>query len=278
MKAIFRFFGIALLAAVLAGCGSSRGDSAQGPDFQLQMYKVPAAQSQAIASKLDGILASPEFLVGTKGHTQMRASTPFPGTVLVLAPASVQPSIATAVAELAKAAGSAGPVAAGSASKADAPEAIPLRVQFWVVQAKSGAGEDAAALQALEPTLKHVRASLGASHFALEDGATVAVTAPTDQNATQGNGSVVTSRGREFTFRAMRTGKDTVDLNLHYYNTTREAASQTIPELKTTLTLRPGEFVVLGQALPAAASGSTPNATLMNLLVVRVERADAPAH
>lgn len=278
MKTILRFFGVALMAAVLAGCGAAHGDSSQGPDFQLKMYAVPAAQSKAIATKLDGILASPEFLVGTQSHSQMRATTPFPGTVLVLAPASVQPSIATAVAELAKAAGSARPGDATHASQAQAPEPVPLRVQFWVVQAKSGAGDDAAALQALEPTLKRVRASLGASHFVLEDSAAVAVTAPPDQNATQGNGSVVTSRGREFVFHASGADHDAVDLNLHYYNTTREAASQTIPELKTTLTVRPGQFVVLAEAPPAEASTDTSNATLMNLLVVRVDRADAPAH
>lgn len=274
MKAIFRFFGIVLLAAVLAGCGTSRGASAQGPDFQLKLYKVPAAQSQAIASKLDGILASPEFLVGLKTHTAMRATTPFPGTVLVLAPAAVQPSIATAVAELAKVAGDAAPDAAADAAKAKAAEPVPLRVQFWVVQAKAGAGEDAAALQALEPTLKQVRTSLGASHFVLEDSAAVAVTAPPDQNATQGNGSVVTSRGREFEFHASSASKGAVDLNLQYHNTTREAAGNTIPELKTTITLQPGAYVVLAEAPPADISAKAVDATLMNLLVVRVDRAD----
>lgn len=278
MKAIFRFLGIALFVVVLAGCSAPHGDNAQGPDFQLKMYKVPAAQSKAIAGKLDGILASPEFLAGLKTHTTMRATTPFPGTVLVLAPASVQPSIATAVAELAKVAGSTLPDGAAKDGKAKAPESVPLRVQFWVVQAKSGAGEDATALQTLEPTLKQVRASLGAAHFVLEDGATVAVTAPEDQDAAQGNGSVATSRGREFVFHAAGASKDAVDLKLHYFNTTREAASRTIPELKTTLTVHPGEYVVLAEAPPADAPANTPNATLMNLLVVRVDRADAAMH
>lgn len=278
MKTIFRLLGVALIAAVLAACSAPHGDNAQGSDFQLRMYKVPAAQSKAIAGKLDGILASPEFLVGTKTHTTMRATTPFPGTLLVLAPASVQPSIATAVAELAKAAGSAGPDAAVNTGKTQAPEPVPLRVQFWVVQAKAGAGDDAAALQALEPTLKQVRASLGASHFVLEDSATVAVTAPQDQDATQGNGSVVTSRGREFEFHATGASKDAVDLKLHYYNTTQEAASRTIPELKTTLTVHLNEYAVLAEVPPADVPANTPNAILMNLLVVRVDRADAPAH
>lgn len=274
MNTILRIFAVALIAAVLAGCGASHSEGTQGLDFQLKMYKVPAAQSKAIAGKLDGILASPEFLVGTKTHTTMRATTPFPGTVLVLAPASVQPSIATAVAELATAAGSAGQ---DDADKAKTPESIPLRVQFWVVQAKGGSGDDGTGLQALEPTLKQLRASLGASHFVLEDSATVAVTAPRDQNATQGNGSVITSRGRDIEFHASGASQDAVDLNLQFHNTTREAASQAIPELKTTLTVRPGEFVVLAEAIPADAPANTPNATLMNLLVVRVDRADATA-
>lgn len=275
MKTIHRFFGIALLAAVLAGCGAPRGEGAQGADFQLKMYRVPAAQSKAIADNLDGILASPDFLTGTKAHTAMRATTPFPGTVLVLAPASVQPSIATAVAELAKAAGKAHPV---NEKKPIPPATVPLQVHFWVVQAKPGAGDDAAALQALAPTLKRVRASLGQAHFVLEDAAAALVDASAGQDATKGNGSLVTSRGHMFNFHAAAGGDSTIVLRVDYGNTTADAASRTIPELKTTVAVHPGEYVVMARALPAAGPEHASGSTLLNLLVVRVDRAGAAAH
>lgn len=278
MKAIFRFLGIALFAVVLAGCSAAHGDNAQGPDFQLKMYKVPAAQSKAIAGKLDGILASPEFLAGLKTHTTMRATTPFPGAVLVLAPASVQPSIATAVAELAKVAGSAVPDGAANDGKAKAPESVPLRVQFWVVQAKAGAGDDAAALQALEPALKRVRSSLGTSHFVVDDSASALIDAPTAQNLAAGNGVMTTSRGHTFGFHAVADVGGSVSLEVNYASTDPIVAAQTIPKLRTTVSLHPGEYVVLAEANPANAPAKTSAVTLLNLLVVRVDHADAATH
>jgi hypothetical protein len=267
MNIILRCFGVALLAAVLVGCGASHGGDAGAAAFQLRMYQVPAAQSKTIADKLDGILASPDFLVGTKSHTTMRATTPFPGAVLVLAPAAVQPSIATAVAELAKVAGSAQPVKA-----ARQPESVPLRVQFWLVQAKAGAGGDAAALQPLAGALTALRKQLGPSHFALEDAVGLQVNAPTDQDVTAGNGKLTSARGHEFQFRARVLDGGDVTLDLEYHNTTRDAADRSIPELQSTVAVAPGAYVVLAQAPPAATPAGTPDATLMNLLVVRVDQ------
>lgn len=267
MKTILRCLGVALLVVVLAGCGASRDGDSGVAAFQLRMYQVPAAQSKTIADKLDGILASPEFLVGTKSHTAMRATTPFPGAVLVLAPASVQPSIATAVAELAKVAGSAGPVKA-----AEAPESVPLRVQFWLVQAKAGVGDDAAALQPLGRTLDALRHTLGPSHFALEDAVSLQVNASTDQNATAGNGQLMSARGHEFRFHARVLNGGDVALDLKYNNATRDAADRSIPELQSTVAVTPGAYAVLAQAPPATMPAGTPDATLMNLLVVRVDR------
>lgn len=237
------------------------------------MYKVPPAQSKAIADKLDGILASPEFLVGTKSHTAMRATTPFPGTVLVLAPASVQPSIATAVAEQAKAAGSAGPVKAVKAL-----ESVPLRVQFWLVQAKSGAGSDAAALQPLDAALAALRHQLGPSHFALEDTVSLQVNASSDQNATFGNGQLMSARGHEFRFHARLLDGGDVALDFKYSNATKDAAERSFPELQTTVAVTPGAYVVLAQAPPAATPVGKSGSALMNLLVVRVDRVAAAQH
>lgn len=153
---------------------------------------------------------------------------------------------------------------------------MPLRVRFWVVQAKAGAGGDATALRPLEPTLKQVRDSLGPSHFVLEDAVSAMVDAPGHRDATAGNGNLVTSRGHTFGFHATAQAGAGIMLRVNYGNTTAAAASRTIPELKTTMVVHPGEYVVLAQALPAEGSADTADQTLLNLLVVRVDRI-APA-
>ena len=140
------------------------------------------------------------------------------------------------------------------------------------------AGEDAPALRPLETSLKQVRESLGPSHFMLEDIASSLVDAPAQQNLAAGNGDLVTSRGHTFGFHAMAPAGEDVRLQVNYGNTTAAAASRTLPELKTTVAVRPGEYVVLAQALPAESSNSAPDSTLMNLLVVRVDRVTPPSH
>lgn len=261
MQTMYRMLAVILFAMTVAGCHSSTS-APQAPTFELKAYQVPAAESRVIAQHLDAILASPGFLVGTDAHTAMRATQPFPGTVMVLAPAAVQPSIANAIAELAK--------ASGKQSEA-APQAMPLRLEFWIVQAKAGSGDDSASLQPLAPTLEHIRQKLGSSHFVLEDSAAVAVDAGHGE-ATSGNGSVITSGGRRFVFQATASGASAVALELKFSNTTAEAASSTIPDLHTTLAMQPGEYVVLAEAPPAAGAVQNKSATLMNLLVARVER------
>jgi hypothetical protein len=42
--------------------------------------------------------------------------------------------------------------------------------------------------------------------------------------------------------------------------------------LQSTVAVAPGAYVVLAQAPPAATPAGTPDATLMNLLVVRVDQ------
>lgn len=262
MKTAFRIVTAALLVAAVSGCNAPASGNAASASFELKAYSVPATQSKAIARNLDAVLASPEFLVGTKAHSEMRATQPFPGAVLVLAPASVQPSIARAIEDMAKAAGKSGH---------EAVDVVPLRVQFWVVQAKAGSGEDAIALKPLAPTLAQLRQALGPSHFVLDDSATLAVDAAHD-NMTVGNGSVTTSRGRIFAFHAATLGTGGVSLDLKFANADTAAAQGGIPTLNTTVVMQPGEYIVLAEAPPSIASTSVKDATLMNLLVARVER------
>lgn len=270
MRVLLRFLFAALLAIALAGCHASADGQGGTPDFRLQLYRVPVQDSQAIAKSLSAVLESSDYLAGVKSRTEMTVTQPFPGAVLVLAPATLQPWIGTAIRELAK-------TPMPKAAAPTAAEAVPLRVRFWMVQARAGAGEDAASLDALQAALKPVRGSLGPSHFELEDTAAVLVSASDQSDATTGNASITTSRGHMFQLHAETTASAGIKLRVDFANATADAASRTVPELKTTLALRPQEYVVLAEA-PPAMSGKAADATLMNLLVVRVDRVESATH
>lgn len=269
MAFALRMVGCIVLAFALAGCHAPTGGADKVATMQLKLYRVPADQSKAIAQNLGAVLESAEFRVGTKGHTEMRATQPFPGTVMVLAPASLQPSIASAIDEMSRASGK---------EAAAPPENVPLRVQFWIVQAKSGAGDDAAGLSDLQATLKQLRGSLGPSHFVLEDTASMLVDAPNHADVTQGNGKLSSARGHRFTFHALARPGGKVNLEVRYENATQRAADHSIPKLDTTVTVDPGGYVVLAQAAPALSSTPESDPTLMNLLVVRVDRVTPASH
>lgn len=258
MKYQFRFLGCVLLALVLVGCHRSGGGTSRSSDFELKLYKVPVQQSAQIEGALGVLLAG-------NGKNNMGVTQPFPGTLMVLAPPSVQASVEGAISALKKQ--SAGSIGAEA-----------LRVNFWVVQAKAGAGEDAPTLAPLEATLKQVRGTLGQSHFVLEDAVSAEVEASSLQDATKGNGKLVTSRGHMFDFHATAGAGADITLRVDYANTTAAAASRTIPELKTTVAIDPGEYVVLAQGLPAESSSNGSDATLLNLLVVRVDSVTPPSH
>lgn len=269
MKAALRILAGAVLAVTLAGCHASPDSGGHVPDFQLKLYHVPPQQSQNIAKNLSAVLESSDYLVGSKAHTEMSVTQPFPGSVLVLAPASLQSSIGSAIKELAQ---------TSRKPSASALDSDSLKVSFWVVQAKAGLGEDAAALHPLETALKQVRETLGPSHFVLEDIASALVDAPVEQNLAAGNGNIVTSRGHTFGFHVTAPVGADIGLEVNYGNTTADAASHTIPELKTTVAVRTGEYVVLAQASPSASSAGASDKTLMNLLVVRVDRTSPASH
>jgi hypothetical protein len=274
MKSAFRILGGALLAVVLAGCHAPTSSEGTAPNFQLKLYRVPVEQSKAVSESLKKVLESSGYLVGMKTQTEMSVTQPFPGAILVLAPAALQPSIGSAIGELSKV-----PVAKSPPKiQAAAPKSAQLRVRFWMVQAKSGAGGDTESLHPLEPALKQVRSSLGPSHFVQEDVASALVDAPDQPDESLGNGLLVTSRGHSFRFHAMTTADAGVKLRVDYSDMTAAAASQTFPQLKTTITLRQGEYAILAEAPPSTKPANTPDATLMNLLVVRVDRVAPTSH
>jgi hypothetical protein len=243
---------VLLLAAGLMGCHTPAEGSSRATASEIKLYKVPTQDAKQVEGALGVLLAS-------NGKTGMGVTQPFPGTLMVLAPPHVQANVASVIATLAKS-----PI--GSA------RSEPLQVHFWLVAAVAGHGTDDPALRPLSATLQRLRASLGPTHFLLEDSAAIAVDAPDHNDVAMGNGSVVTSRGRRFAFHAVAAGRNSIALKVHYFNTTPDAASRTLPELNTMIATQPGDYVVLAEAPPAAGPTAGTGATVMNLLVTRVDR------
>lgn len=261
MKRLFACLIAAVLTLGLAACHAPDRATANNrtAQMQLKLYHVPAQQSAAIERTLHSALAGNNLgnIVKDRDNS-MRVTEPFPGAVLVLAPAQMQDSIASAIKELAKAS----PKTAAN---------VPIRVHFWVVQAKAGDGADAPALRPLEPTLKQLRASLGPSHFVLNE-AVSAIANATDHFNPDASGQVSTSQHHDFQFSCLSTANGDIKLRVDY----RDQSRRTMPSLHTVTTIRPGEYVVLAQAPSTDDTASGSDKTLMNLLVVRVDRLNPP--
>lgn len=271
MKPVLRVVVGALLGLALAGCHAPADQGKEAPAFQLKLYEVPVAQSRSIAGHLQSVLENSDYLVGLKSHTEMTVSQPFPGAVLVLAPEALQPSIGSAIKAMAEA-------SANGAHHAQ--QSVPLRVQFWVVQAKAGTGNGTPALNLLAGTLKQIGSTLGPSHFVLEDTASALVDAPDHPDTSAGFATLSTSRGHTFRFHATANADADagIALDVNFATAGGEAGASTMPELKTTITLRSGEYVVLAEAPPAPDSSTDRSETLMSMIVVRVDRLDPKKH
>ncbi|MGH8126301.1 MAG: hypothetical protein ACREPK_10710 [Rhodanobacteraceae bacterium] len=248
MKLALRLLGGALLALVLAGCHAPPDNTGQVSTLQLKLYKVPALESSTIRQALLQVLAGS----AAAGHVSMRVTEPFPGTLMVLAPKSLQSSVGSAIAALDKAA-------------AKVAEPGRLQVHFWVIAALPGKGEDSPALQPLAQTLDVLRTSLGPSHFALET--TVGEVATFGEH-----GYVRTGDARLFAFTARPGRNGGIDLEMDY----SDKQHRGIGRMQTTVATSPGQYVVLAQApgsnSSGQSSGKTSSPPALLLLVARVDR------
>lgn len=245
MKLALRLLCCVLLALVLAGCHAPANNAGHVSTMQLKLYKVPVQKSQAIRQSLL------EVFIGSAAG--LRVTEPFPGTLMVLAPESIQASVGSAIAALDEA-----------SDQVAAP--VRLQVHFWVIDAVPGKGEDSPALQPLTKTLDTLRASLGPSHFSLES--------TVGEAATFGEpGHVETEDARYFGFTARPGRNGGIDLDVNYNDKQRRGIAQ----LKTTVAASPGQYVVLAQAPGTDASAAQPAGKVTNppallLLVARVDR------
>lgn len=254
MKRVLRVVGGALLALVLAGCNGSSSGSTHSSDMELKLYTVPVQESSSIQNALEHVLAG--SAAGDGKGIGMRVTQPFPGTLMVLAPESIQDNVSRAIAAL---------------DKASAKVAAPgrLQVHFWVIHAIPGKGEDSPALQPLAKTLNTLRTSLGPSHFSLES--TVSAATTFDER-----GHVVTGDMRKFEFTIRPERNDAIDLEVDY----SDPRDSGIRNLETTIATSPGQYVMLAQAPGAAASSPSDKtaAPSLLLLVARVDRIESAAH
>lgn len=141
-------------AALLGACAKPEGGDAA--KMEMRVYAVPAEQTQALMGAIGGVLGAPADKTSFG-----KVSSPAPGQLVVLAPASLQGSIESTLRDLTK-----GEPAIPKSSPKDEP---PLRLSFWSVDAIPGNGADDPALAALAPALEEAHKQMGAVHFVLHD-------------------------------------------------------------------------------------------------------------
>lgn len=262
MKLVIRFVGVTLLALALAACHGPSNKAGSISTMQLKLYKVPVQQSSAIQQSLWDVLAGSTAGGDGKGsNSGMRVTQPFPGTLMVLAPESIQDSVGSAIAAL---------------DKASVKVAVPeqMEVHFWMVAATPGEASNSPSLKPLAATLDKIRASLGPSYFTLDEAVTA--TATLNQRA-----EIITGAGHKFFFKATPGQGASIDLLVEYND--GHPDKRGVSNLHTTVAITPGQYIVLAQAPDASPGaqpghGSSPRAPSIRLLVVRVDRIAPPSH
>lgn len=250
MKVAARWFAGCAVAIALTGCHApadgAANKSASAP-MELKIYDVPPAKTDVLRAALSEVL-EPD---------KAKVSMPAPGKLMVYAARGAQPSIEQALSVLSK-------------SSPENQINEHLQVRFWIVDSIPGDGADDSALKELAAPLGSLRQSLGSVHFILDEQSASAV----DENR---DAMLSTGHARRFNFFARPADDHDIELRIEYIDETRQGINQ----LKTTVSVQPGQYTVLAQA-PAACPAANPKilSTLyqcqskqgLRLLVVRVDR------
>lgn len=250
MTQIRRLIASAALLLALTAChapGDCQPKQASTP-MELKIYPVPVQQTVKLAEALGHAL-------GGKANVTL----PAPGKLLVYASHDAQASIAAAIASLAQ----------PSASNSPAPQ---VDLHFWIVDGKSGAGNDDPALKSLSASLDKVRQSMGPMHFQLDQ----VVAARSSSGGHLGSIVAAADGGypRSFDFSINGMQGDTLDLWLVY----EDHGERGLAKFKSQITLRSGQYVVLAQGQGACAPALPDKAALpcavkpaLRLLIVRAD-------
>jgi len=268
-----RFLFVLVLAlGTLCGCEGGHGDGG-AQKMEVRVYQVPPDSTNALMQTLNKV-----FETGDK-TTLGKVSSPSPGQLVVLAPASLQGSVEASL----RALGKDQPVEAASPPNTSG---VPLRLSFWSVDAVPETGDDDPALSELAPALNEARKQLGAVHFELRDEVSgVASLGKTSQRSWLG-GAIAggTSPMKQLQYTLTKTA-GSLELSINFADRIPAKYSEngqvgvhySDTGVQTTTSIRLGQTLVVTQSpIPdIESSGATP-ATLMRLYLVRVD--EAPAH
>lgn len=224
---------------LLAGCdrqAGSAGAVAQDTPKSLRVYTVPAERAEGIRDALGSALGA------SGGHVSLAP----PDRLIVVAPLTLQTSVAENLGELMKAAGPENVDAA-------AEDPTPVRVVAWIVDVADAATVDPR-LQPLQATLEAVRETLAAPGFVLH--AQLAVTANVDKRAD----SAMTGVGGTQLHVRLSPAPGGANAKIGVRSGSMGIDTQT--------RLKFGETVVLAQAMPEDEGGSR-----VRLVIVRADPA-----
>ncbi|MEP7042480.1 MAG: hypothetical protein ABI843_05425 [Dokdonella sp.] len=247
------FILLALTLGALCACG---GNDAGAQKMEVRVYQVPPDSTNALVQTLNKVFETSEK------STLGKVSSPSPGQLVVLAPASLQGSVEASLHALTK------DLPTGMGAAATKPD-LPLRLSFWSVDAVPEAGDDDAALAALAPALDEARKQLGAVHFELRDQVSGVSSAGESVSRTWPGGKSLMyelkRKGGELSLAV--TLNDVIGTPGHY-----SATGGT-----TTTWVRPGQTLILSQIpVPDSEAGNASPANLTRLYLVRVDEVAAP--
>ncbi|HEX6833541.1 MAG TPA: hypothetical protein VF132_08405 [Rudaea sp.] len=248
---------LSLLAAiVLAGCASSNPPS--GQKMELRVYTVAPESTDHLVNALNTT-----FSTGDKIQVG-KASSPSAGQILVLAPESLQDSIAASLKTLA------GTAPAGNATLA--------QVTFWSVDAVSE-GADDPRLADLSGALEETRKALGPVHFVLRERITATAAAGRDAHKewmSASDGVPASPKSLRFRLDGSQTGftvwMQYEDPTLYPSDTSGHSMPGGNSGFESWLPARMGQTVVLSQG-PAFSHGDDAKSlvAVTRLYIVRID-------
>jgi hypothetical protein len=135
------------MAALLTSCSGDAPGHHSDSSLTLRTYTVPQGDAEALSTALNHVLGLDNYK-----HDIGRTYWSGPGQVLVLAPASMQDSIANSIKEMV-------------GQNKSATNTQPLRLNFWVVDVYQGIGAVDPNLKTIQPALESFEEDSGPAHF-----------------------------------------------------------------------------------------------------------------
>jgi hypothetical protein len=268
-----RFLFVLVLAlGTLCGCEGGHGDGG-AQKLEVRVYQVPPDSTNALMQTLNKV-----FETGDKTALG-KVSSPSPGQLVVLAPASLQGSVEASLRALTKDQPAPPTSALATASKSDAP----LRLSFWSVDAVPMSGDDDPTLTTLAAPLDEVRKQLGAVHFELRDQVS-AVSSPgqsVDRSWLGATGAVGSPQVKQLRYTLKKNAAD-LSLTINFGDQIPVPTGGGAPPhylstgTDTTTTIRLGQTLVVTQSpIPDNESPGGAANSLTRLYLVRVDEVPA---